>query len=255
MATRNSTEASSAKQSDIYRKILAVQQAIDSVPKRGFNAFHKYSYATEADILTVKETLNNHGLVVLPTTLREETGFKPDGKSWAAVTLLFRLVDVESGDSVESQFSGYAEDAVDKAIYKATTGANKYFYLKFFGIATEDDPEREDHVPSSGGRGAVPKANPAVSAPALSRGSSGVKTDANKPERRTDVVDPGKRNQALTTANKILALQKQHALSNEAVLRFGEIPSIRELAEDGQTEQLAAAYQKLSRHVQLQTSH
>jgi hypothetical protein len=39
---------------------------------------------------------------------------------------------------------GYAEDTGgDKAIYKAMTGATKYFYMKVFGVATGDDPENE----------------------------------------------------------------------------------------------------------------
>lgn len=255
------TTSSKTRPQGLYGKILAAQKAIDAVPKRGFNAYHKYHYATEADILTVKETLNANGLIVLPTVLDQQTGFKPDGKSWASVTLLFRVVDAESGEAIESQFTGYAEDNFDKAIYKATTGANKYFYLKFFGIATEDDPEREDAAPqgqSASGRGNVP-----VQAVVSSRSANGVIPNAStsgKPlmggiMNNTDVVDPGKRNQALTHANKILALQKQYGLSNEEVLRFGEIASIKELAEEGQADMLASAYQKLSRHVQLQVAH
>lgn len=253
MTTTKSSTNQATQPKGIYGKILAVQKSIDSVPKRGFNAFHKYSYATEADILTVKERLNEHGLIILPTTLKEETGFKPDGKSWASVTLLFRVVDAETGDAVESQFTGYAEDNFDKAIYKATTGANKYFYLKFFGIATEDDPEREDapHPGRSAPRSTTEPLRPVANGGG-NRGNNGSSTARQKPD--TDVIDPGKRNQALTNANKILALQKQYGLSNEEVLRFGEIPSIKELTEEGQAEQLASAYQKLSRHVQLQAA-
>lgn len=231
--------------SSLYKKILAVQTKIDAVPKRGFNAFHKYHYATEADILTVKETLNANGLVVLPTTLREATGFKPDGKSWASVTLLFRVVDVESGESIESQFTGYAEDNFDKAIYKATTGANKYFYLKFFGIATEDDPEREDHPPA--GKSAYQGQN----------SGSGLKTfTVNKPapekqSAKQNIGNGAQKQQALEQANKILALQKQYGLSNEEILHYGEIDSIKTLAETGNTAMLSAAYNKLIQHVRL----
>lgn len=250
MSTKHSIEQPGKKQG-IYGKILAVQKAIDSVPKRGFNAFHKYSYATEADILTVKEILNAHGLIILPTTLKKETGFKPDGKSWASVTLLFRVVDSDSGEMVESQFSGYAEDNFDKAIYKATTGANKYFYLKFFGIATEDDPEREEPPQ---GRQSVKSPSSSQAAASLAQRPAAHGRDEIPAERKPETVevDPGKRSLALIHANKILTLQKQYTLSNEEVLRFGEIPSVKDLAEEGQAELLAAAYQKLSRHVQLQ---
>jgi hypothetical protein len=244
MTTSKTSTTANKGVGGIYKKILEVQKRIDAVPKRGFNAFHKYHYATEADILTVKETLNANGLVVLPTTLKQETGFKPDDKSWASVTLLFRVIDTDSGESIESEFTGYAEDNFDKAIYKATTGANKYFYLKFFGIATEDDPEREDNTPV--GR------TYARPAPPMVKTVGGKQTES--PEKRTveATSDLAQRNQALVNANKILALQKQYGLSNEEVLLFGEIDSIKTLAEEGDAESLATAYQKLADHVRLQ---
>jgi hypothetical protein len=248
----NATEtAASAKPvSGLYKKILQVQKQMDAVPKRGFNAFHKYHYATEADILTVKETLNANGLVVLPTTLKQETGFKPDGKSWASVTLLFRVIDTDNGDSIESEFTGYAEDNFDKAIYKATTGANKYFYLKFFGIATEDDPEREDAAPT--GRGHYSGNNASVKSFTPSRQQNAPEKRAAEATSSTATSEIAQRNQALVNANKILALQKQYGLSNEEVLLFGEIDSIKTLAEEGKAEQLAEAYTRLANHVRLQ---
>lgn len=246
MTTKNSTTSASAAKgvTGIYKKILEVQKKIDAVPKRGFNAFHKYHYATEADILTVKETLNANGLIVLPTTLKEDTGFKPDGKSWAAVTLLFRIVDVDTGESLESQFTGYAEDSFDKAIYKATTGANKYFYLKFFGIATEDDPEREDATPAARS-GYGNNTAPPIKTFTANRAKPAV------PRSTEPVTEPAAKNKALVQANKILALQKQYGLSNEDVLLYGEIESIKTLAEEGKADLLANAYEKLADHVRL----
>lgn len=225
-----STSTAKSKQAGgLFKKLLEVQKKVDAIPKRGFNAFHKYHYATEADILTVKETLNEHGLIVLPTTLEEETGFRDGGRSWARVTLLFRVVDVDSGEEVEARFSGYSEDNNDKAIYKATTGANKYFYLKFFGIATEDDPERDE--------------SPQGKQNVLSK-------PTRKPAARTE-AGAYQRNQALINANKILSLQKQYELSNEDVLEIGGIASIRDLAEAGDAEALGEAYNRLSNHVQV----
>lgn len=237
----------------LYAKILTVQKAIESVPKRGFNAFHKYHYATEADILTVKQVLNNHGLMVLPTTLEQSIGTKADGKNWASVTLLFRVVDAETGEAIDSQFTGYAEDAFDKAIYKATTGANKYFYLKFFGIATEDDPEREDSHPVESATKAQPSTQRALPTgkgrPAAERQVTAA-TKAREPlsENLGDEAS-ALRSQALSKANQILALQREHQLSNEEVLQWAETPSIKALAESGRLEDLEAAYQKLALHL------
>jgi len=231
---------------NIFSRLLKVQKEIDAVPKRGYNSFHKYHYATEADILTVKKTLNDNGLIVMPTTLSQETGFKPDGKSWARVTLLFKVVDAETGEEIESIFTGYAEDNFDKAIYKATTGANKYFYLKFFGIATEDDPEREE-APTPGRQQGV-----------KSFGSDryASKPTAEKPDLkygpRSEAATGAGKNQALVNANKILSLQKKYGLTNDEVLLFGEIESIKELAEAGEVDKLAQAYIKLTNHVRMQ---
>lgn len=246
MTAKASTAAKST--GNLYQKIMQVQKKVDAVPKRGYNSFHKYHYATEADILTVKETLNENGLVVLPTTLKEETGFKPDGKSWASVTLLFKIIDVDTGDAIESQFTGYAEDNNDKAIYKATTGANKYFYLKFFGIATEDDPEREDAAPVKPAAYGNQQRGGNVKPVNAGNGSSGAAATAKDDQPAAST----QRNQALVNANKILALQKQYGLSNDEVLFYGEIESIKDLAEEGNAELLAQAYMKLANHVRLQ---
>jgi|GEM_PF-2484919 len=232
----------------LYQKILQAQKTISAVPKRGYNSFHKYHYATEADILSIKEILNDNGLVVLPTTQHQETGFKPDGKSWASVTLRFRVIDVESGETLESEFTGYAEDSFDKAIYKATTGANKYFYLKFFGIATEDDPEREDAAPRGD-----------FSSKFTLRGSKADQPRMAPPQERPkapvgNMQSPVNRNQALANANKILAFQKQTGLTNEEVLLYGEIDSIKVLAEAGDADKLERAYQRLVSQVQAQTA-
>ena len=236
----------------LYQKILQAQKAISAVPKRGYNSFHKYHYATEADILSIKEILNDNGLVVLPTTERQETGFKPDGKSWASVTLRFRVIDAESGETLDSEFTGYAEDSFDKAIYKATTGANKYFYLKFFGIATEDDPEREDASPRNDCsprftlRGS--KTEQARVAPPQAQEARAKTLSSN------NTPNPAIRNQALANANKILAFQKQAGLTNEEVLLYGEIDSIKHLAEAGDADKLEQAYQRLVSQVQAQTA-
>jgi PDZ domain-containing secreted protein len=81
--------------------------------------------------------------MVLSTLESEETG-TIDNRRYAKVLMDYTVVDAESGESVHSRMAGYAEDSNDKALYKAITGANKYFYLKFLGIPTNDDPEADD---------------------------------------------------------------------------------------------------------------
>lgn len=133
----------------LYSKILEAQKALGYVAKNGKNTFNNYNYAMESDILgAVKKAANDVGLVIVTSALAEigETeNAKNERMHWAKVTLLYKVVDAETGDMVEGQFEGYAQDKGDKSIYKATTGANKYFLMKFFGVATGDDPENDTH--------------------------------------------------------------------------------------------------------------
>lgn len=139
----------------LYQKILSAQKAIGFVSKNGKNTFHKYDYATESDILdSVKKAANEAGLVILTSADSEHGQFEAfNGRGekslvrWAKVRLNYKIVDAETGEKEEGSFDGYSEDNGDKAIYKATTGANKYFLMKFFGVATGDDPEKDSASP------------------------------------------------------------------------------------------------------------
>lgn len=141
----------------VYAKLLDAQKAIKHVAKNGRNNFQGYDYATEADVLDqVKTVANENGLVITTSAYSEIGIYPPDpkGKStrWAKVTLTYKVTDAETGETLEGSFDGYAEDSGDKAIYKATTGANKYFLMKFFGVPTGDDPEK-DEKPGSAASG------------------------------------------------------------------------------------------------------
>lgn len=142
----------------VYSKLLEAQKAIKHVPKNGKNTFHKYDYAMEADILdAVKTAANEVGLIIVTSATSEIgtydiiKGFDQNGSQlppevvrWAKVTIAYRVIDSETGEAIEGTFDGYAEDKGDKAIYKATTGANKYMLMKLFGVSTGDDPEKDE---------------------------------------------------------------------------------------------------------------
>lgn len=66
-------------------------------------------------------------------------------KFGAFVTINFILTDIETGYSLEYIHSGIGFDKGDKALYKAKTGAIKYFFATTFLVATKDDPERDDN--------------------------------------------------------------------------------------------------------------
>lgn len=109
------------------------------------NNFDKYSYFSEAQYKKLfTELLSNNGLELKFNTVRYETF---DGTERQAngrlATLDFTLIDTETGFYEESQITGEGIDKGDKGLYKAYTGAVKYYLANTFLVATGDDPETE----------------------------------------------------------------------------------------------------------------
>jgi hypothetical protein len=55
-------------------------------------------------------------------------------------------MDAETGESITTAMEGEGQDPGDKAIYKAVSGTQKYVLLKFFMLASGDDPEADEGV-------------------------------------------------------------------------------------------------------------
>lgn len=150
-------------------KILLVMQDVESVAKDKTNDFHKYSYASDAAVVTAaREAMIKHALVLIPSHLEEKREEKQDEKGWSYFTTLkvnYRLCDADSGEFFDSVSTGYGQDKGDKGIYKAATGAEKYYLTKTFLIPTEDDPERDGAKPRPQSRPAVQSAPRPPAAP------------------------------------------------------------------------------------------
>ncbi len=124
----------------LHAKLAEVMGEISRVPKNGRNEFHKYDYVTEADLVeAVRDKLASRGVTLIPSAESVDR----DG-NLAFVRMTFTFVDAGSGETVSSSWFGSGEDKGDKALYKAYTGALKYFLMKTFLIATGDDPERDN---------------------------------------------------------------------------------------------------------------
>lgn len=128
-------------QTSIYKKILAVMSAVDRVQKDKRNDFHKYNYVSDEAIVgeVRKEIINQH-LVVMPS--QKSCTLTGD---MTTLEVEYTMIDTDSGESVTSRVFGYGQDKGDKGVYKAATGAEKYFLLKTFMIPTGDDPEVDSH--------------------------------------------------------------------------------------------------------------
>lgn len=149
-------EASVPEVRGLVTKLAKVMGEVERVAKRGRNDFHKYDYATEADIAAaVREHMASEHLLMVPNVeeLTWREGKKgSEGAPIATLKVRFTVYDGDTGETLSFHVYGEGQDSGDKATYKAMTGANKYALLKLFQIPTGDDPEREDGA-KSGRRG------------------------------------------------------------------------------------------------------
>lgn len=142
------TESQPGKKT-LVQKLAEVMGEVERVAKRGRNDFHKYDYATEADIMAaVREHMAKQGLIIVPDV--EEISWRNDG-TICTLKVAFTIFngetvhteEVSGHERITFRVYGEGQDKGDKATYKAMTGATKYALLKLFLIPTGDDPEHE----------------------------------------------------------------------------------------------------------------
>lgn len=115
--------------------------------KGAHNDFDDYEYFSEAQYKELfTELLSECDLELDSTEINVQNIDGTDKQKFGVfVTIEFILTDVETGYSIRSTHSGIGFDKGDKALYKAKTGAIKYFFATTFLVATKDDPERDDN--------------------------------------------------------------------------------------------------------------
>lgn len=133
----------------ITKALHEVMTKVGYVQKKGKNEFHRYNYASEADLLeALRPAMLEAGLLLLPSGAShssideygnthvsvEYTLAHKDGDVWPD-----KLVAFGSGNDRNSKGG-----VQDKGTYKALTGANKYLLFKLFQIETGDDPEKTE---------------------------------------------------------------------------------------------------------------
>lgn len=148
LATEGPEAPSAAIPAALAAKIAKAAGEVGAVEKRGENKQQHYNYVMAEDVVReAQKALREAGVLVLPTigqvaVAREwQAG---SGATWIMlrVEMLYRVVDAETGEAVVLRAIGLGADSPgDKAIYKAQTGAAKYFYAGLLGIPFGADPE------------------------------------------------------------------------------------------------------------------
>lgn len=132
----------------ITSKLVKVMEEVSHVQKNGTNEFHKYQYATAADVLEkVNEALCKNKICSVAKasliSLDHVTNAKGNQEHLATVQMNIRLIDSESGEYIDIAGLGNGQDSGDKAVMKAETASIKYAYMMTFNISTGDDPEAD----------------------------------------------------------------------------------------------------------------
>ena len=132
----------------LQQKKNAVRKALFKkgvVAKDKTNEFDRYKYFSEAGYKKLFTELFSNAGLELTSDIEEVERFVVEGKqnNGRQVKVLFTLSDVETGYSETSRFYGEGFDKGDKGLYKAYTGALKYYLANTFMVATGDDPEVE----------------------------------------------------------------------------------------------------------------
>lgn len=128
----------------LARKLAAIAGECAYVQKTGRNDFHKYRYATAADVLAkVNEAMLKHGVC---STADAEILSEHDNAGNRTVTakVTLTLHDGDSDQTLTTAGIGCGQDKGDKAVMKAQTAAIKYAWMLALNISTGDDPEADE---------------------------------------------------------------------------------------------------------------
>lgn len=141
--------------SSIHSKIIEIQKEIQSVKKDGTNQMQRYKYISHEEVIkAIRAGMIKHGVTyysnLLETTVCE---VKTKNSTMKLARSMFEhfFYDYESKTEVRFINEGWGTDTLDKAIYKANTGAKKYAFFTLFmlvdGIEGKPtDPEYEESI-------------------------------------------------------------------------------------------------------------
>ena len=129
----------------IYKKLLSIQKEIKGLEKdkKSFS----YSYVTGNKLLdALKPIMNTQGLILKQEIVKvEKQRIDYDTKNGKKSEMLydvwqkFTWIDTETGETDVNEFFASGMNDWEKGLGSALTYAERYFLLKYFHIATDED--------------------------------------------------------------------------------------------------------------------
>jgi len=139
---------------NIYQKLLKIQSQVKGLSKD--KQSHNYGYVTGNKLLSfIKPLMDAEGLILKQEILSIEntrqdykTKYSEKSEILSKVMIRFTWINCETGEKDENLFGANGQNDWDKGVGSALTYAERYFLLKYFHIATdEDDIDNPDRKP------------------------------------------------------------------------------------------------------------
>ena len=142
---------------NIYKKLLEIQKEVKGLSKD--KKSHNYDYVTGNKLLSfIRPLMDKQGLILKQEVLsidneRQDYKTKYGEKSeiLSKVMMRFTWIDCETGESDINLFGANGQNDWEKGLGSALTYGERYFLLKYFHIATDEDdidnPERTTTKP------------------------------------------------------------------------------------------------------------
>lgn len=133
--------------------MVKAQAEFPGIRKSGENQAQRYRYADLEDYLVaVRKILAKYELALTFSVAGARTladrPTRNQGVMYAVrVRVIARLIHGPTGQMLCAEAYGDGQDSGDKAVYKAITGARKYAVASLLGLATTDDPEKDEEQP------------------------------------------------------------------------------------------------------------
>lgn len=138
----------------LAEKIATANKDIGAIAKDGNNNFQRYSFQSEAAIkAAVQRVIADNGFSIVPNfeviDREQQTTQKGGVNNFVYVQGTFTITD--GVETLVGSMPGAGSDTGEKAVQKACTSAQKYFYKQLFNITDKDeDPDAQDSNPDGG---------------------------------------------------------------------------------------------------------